>query len=217
MEDLNASFLAAFLDHIENARANGARSRNLRLTAIRSFFRYAALESPEHSGLIQRVLAIPNKRQSRPLVDFLSRPEIDALLAASSESPDLAGAPGLYASAHCHSDRLTAHRDHLNSTTGRQPRLRRAHPLRRKGTQGTMYSLNQIDCHRIGSVDPGTRCGSHTHPLSDRSRWPAQRRRGSVSGRETRCGGTTEVSIIGRKTCLAACPSSLCRVPDYSG
>src|ERR1019366_5333545 len=82
MEDLNASFLAAFLDHIENTRANGARSRNLRLTAIRSFFRYAALESPQHSGLIQRVLAIPNKRQSRPLVDFLSRPEINALLAA---------------------------------------------------------------------------------------------------------------------------------------
>jgi site-specific recombinase XerD len=82
MEDLNAPFLAAFLDHLENTRANGARSRNLRLTAIRSFFRYAALESPQHSGLIQRVLAIPNKRQSRPLVDFLSRPEVNALLAA---------------------------------------------------------------------------------------------------------------------------------------
>jgi site-specific recombinase XerD len=51
------------------------------LTAIRSFFRYAALETPQHSGLIQRVLAIPNKRQARPLVGFLTRPEIDALLA----------------------------------------------------------------------------------------------------------------------------------------
>lgn len=82
MEDLNAPFLGAFLDHIESARTNGARSRNLRLTAVRSFFRYAALESPQHSGLIQRVLAIPNKRQPRPLVGFLTRPEIDALLAA---------------------------------------------------------------------------------------------------------------------------------------
>jgi integrase/recombinase XerD len=82
MEDLSAPFLGEFLDHLENTRANGARSRNLRLTAIRSFFRYAALEMPQHSGLIQRVLVIPNKRQSRPLVGFLTRPEIDALLAA---------------------------------------------------------------------------------------------------------------------------------------
>jgi site-specific recombinase XerD len=82
MEDLNAPFLGVFLDHLESTRANGARSRNLRLTAIRSFFRYAALESPQHSGLIQRVLAIPNKRQPRPLVGFLTRDEIDALLGA---------------------------------------------------------------------------------------------------------------------------------------
>jgi integrase/recombinase XerD len=81
MEDLNAPFLGAFLDHLESARTNGARSRNLRLTAIRSFFRFAALETPQHSGLIQRVLVIPNKRQPRPLVGFLTRPEIDALLA----------------------------------------------------------------------------------------------------------------------------------------
>jgi site-specific recombinase XerD len=52
------------------------------LVAIRSFFRYAALETPQHAGLIQRVLVIPNKRQPRPLVGFLTRPEIDALLAA---------------------------------------------------------------------------------------------------------------------------------------
>lgn len=84
IEDLNAPFLGAFLDHLESTRTNGARSRNLRLTAIRSFFRYAALETPQHSGLIQRVLVIPNKRPPRPLVGFLTRPEIDALLA----SPD---------------------------------------------------------------------------------------------------------------------------------
>lgn len=82
LEDLNAPFLGTFLDELESTRANGARSRNLRLTAIRSFFRYAALESPQHSGLIQRVLVIPNKRQPRPLVGFLTRSEIDALLLA---------------------------------------------------------------------------------------------------------------------------------------
>ena len=82
LEDLNAPMIGAFLDDLENSRHNGVRSRNLRMTVIRSFFRYAALEAPQHSGLIQRVLAIPNKRQERRLVGFLTRLEIDALLAA---------------------------------------------------------------------------------------------------------------------------------------
>jgi site-specific recombinase XerD len=86
LEDLGAPFLGKFLDHLEASRDNGARSRNLRLTAIRSFFRYAALEAPQHSALIQRVLAIPNKRQPRPLVGFLTRPEVAALLAAPSRN-----------------------------------------------------------------------------------------------------------------------------------
>jgi site-specific recombinase XerD len=76
--------ITSFLDELENKRGNGARSRNLRLAAIRSFFRYAALEVPEHSALIQRVLSIPRKRDTRPLIDFLVRPEIEALLAAPS-------------------------------------------------------------------------------------------------------------------------------------
>lgn len=85
MDDLNASFVGSFLDDIESNRANTTRCRNLRLTAIRSFFRYAALESPQHAGLIQRVLAIPNKRHTRGLVSFLTRPEIEALLAAPDQ------------------------------------------------------------------------------------------------------------------------------------
>jgi len=84
LEDLGAPLITSFLDELENKRANGARSRNLRLAAIRSFFRYAALEAPEHSALIQRVLSIPSKRHTRPLIDFLVRPEIEALLAAPS-------------------------------------------------------------------------------------------------------------------------------------
>jgi integrase/recombinase XerD len=82
LADLDASLVDAFLTDLENQRRNGSRSRNLRLTAIRSFFRYAALEAPAQSGAIQRVLAIPNQRQPRALVGFLTRPEIEALLAA---------------------------------------------------------------------------------------------------------------------------------------
>ena len=86
LEDLNAPLIGAFLDDLERGRNNGVRSRNLRLTVIRSFFRYAALEAPQHSGLIQRVLAIPNKRQERRLVGFLTRPEVEALLAAPNRN-----------------------------------------------------------------------------------------------------------------------------------
>jgi integrase/recombinase XerD len=82
LTDLDASLVAAFLDHLEQDRDNSARSRNARLAAIRSFFRFAAAREPAHSGLIQRVLAIPQKRFDRKLITFLSRTEIEALLAA---------------------------------------------------------------------------------------------------------------------------------------
>jgi site-specific recombinase XerD len=79
---LDAPLIAAFLEDLERRRKITARSRNLRLTAIRSFFQYAAHEEPAHAEHIQRVLAIPGKRFTRRLVTFLTRPEVDALLAA---------------------------------------------------------------------------------------------------------------------------------------
>src|SRR6204780_1557512 len=81
-EEVDAPLIVAFLDDLENHQGISIRSRNLRLTAIHSFFRYAAFEAPEHSAQIERVLAIPSKRFTRTLVSFLSRPEVDALLAA---------------------------------------------------------------------------------------------------------------------------------------
>ena len=86
VEDLDAPFLGAFLDHIESHRKNSARTRNARLAAIHSFFRYAALREPAQSALIQRVLAIPNKRHDRRLISFLTHPEIEALLKAPDHS-----------------------------------------------------------------------------------------------------------------------------------
>ncbi len=80
--DLDASLISAFLDHREHDRGNSIRTRNARLVAIRSLFRYAALRHPEHAAVIARVLAIPPKRFERRLVTFLTEPEIDALLAA---------------------------------------------------------------------------------------------------------------------------------------
>jgi site-specific recombinase XerD len=85
-EDLDAEMISAFLDHLEVDRSNGARTRNLRLTAIRSLFAYASLCHPEHAGLIQRVLAIPPKRFDKPTVSFLTGPEIAALIDAPDRS-----------------------------------------------------------------------------------------------------------------------------------
>jgi site-specific recombinase XerD len=80
--ELDADTIAAFLDHLQNERGNSARTRNARLAAIHSLYRYAALRHPEHAQDIQRVLSIPPKRTDRALVTFLDQQEIDALLAA---------------------------------------------------------------------------------------------------------------------------------------
>src|SRR2546425_4358698 len=84
-EQIDAPLIVPFLDDLEKQRRLSVRSRNLRLTAIHSFFRYAAFELPAHSAQIQRVIAIPSKRFSRTLVRFLTRPEVDALLAAPDQ------------------------------------------------------------------------------------------------------------------------------------
>ena len=85
--DVDAPMIGAFLEYVEHERHNTVRTRNARLAAIHSLFRFAALRHPEHALLIQRVLSIPQKRFDRALVSFLTKHEIDALLA----SPDRSG------------------------------------------------------------------------------------------------------------------------------
>ncbi len=81
-DDLDATLIGAFLDHLERDRHNAIRTRNSRLAAVHSLYRYAALEHPEHAALIGRVLAIPTKRAERTDIAFLEPEEIDALLSA---------------------------------------------------------------------------------------------------------------------------------------
>ena len=80
--DLDATTVAAFLAHLESGRGNSTATRNARLAAVHSLFRYAALRHPDHAALIQRVLAIPPKRTDRAILDYLTRDECDALSAA---------------------------------------------------------------------------------------------------------------------------------------
>jgi site-specific recombinase XerD len=84
--DLDAQLIAAFLTHLESQRGNSVKTRNARLAAIHSLYRYAALRHPEHAQDIQRVLAIPPKRTDRTLVTFLDQAEIDALVQAPDRS-----------------------------------------------------------------------------------------------------------------------------------
>jgi site-specific recombinase XerD len=86
LEDIDAPLVSAFLEDLEANRSICARTRNLRLTAIRSFFRFVSYEEPAHSAQIQRVLAVPSKRQDSRIVHFLTRPEIEALLVAPDQS-----------------------------------------------------------------------------------------------------------------------------------
>ena len=106
LEDLDATLIAAFLDHLEHGRGNGPRTRNARLAAIHSMFRYAALRHPEHAALIARVIAVPTKRFDRAIVTYLTPDEVDALLAA----PDR--------------DRWIGRRDHALLTVAIQTGLR---------------------------------------------------------------------------------------------
>lgn len=82
LADLDAPLIACFLDHLEADRHNTVRTRNARMAAIRSLFRFASYREPADAAVIQRVLSIPDKRARRDVVSYLSTDEVDALLAA---------------------------------------------------------------------------------------------------------------------------------------
>ena len=85
LTDINAPLVLAFLDNLESQRHNCIRSRNARLAAIRSLLHYAASQEPQALPGIQQVLAIPSKRFERPMVRYLTQPEMQAIL----DAPDI--------------------------------------------------------------------------------------------------------------------------------
>ncbi len=84
--DIDAPVVLRFLNYLEQDRGNAVRSRNIRLSAIRSFFRLVSLRDPDSLGIVTRVLAIPNKREDQKLIGYLTRPEIQALVVAPDQS-----------------------------------------------------------------------------------------------------------------------------------
>jgi integrase/recombinase XerD len=85
LAQIDAPLLLAFLDYLEKERGNSARSRNTRLAALHSFFRYVALQEPEYAAQAQRILAIPCKRYTRRPIDYLTGTEVEAILKAPDQ------------------------------------------------------------------------------------------------------------------------------------
>ena len=86
LKDLTPDFLSSFLEYVEKGRNNCVRTRNARLAAIHSFFRYVSFREPEYAELCYQILAIPSKRFERRPIEFLTREEIDALTNAPDQS-----------------------------------------------------------------------------------------------------------------------------------
>jgi site-specific recombinase XerD len=127
-DDLDANTVSAFLSHLETVRHSSVRTRNARLAAVHSMFRYAALRHPEHAATIGRVLAIPAKRHERTQVCFLTRPETDAFLDAPDRS------------------RRTGRRDHALLLTAVQTGLRASELLDMRIADVHLGTGPHVDC-----------------------------------------------------------------------
>lgn len=137
-DDLDATMVAAFLDHLENERGNSIRTRNARLAAIHSLFTFASLIHPEHAQSISRVLAIGPKRFDRALVSYLTDDEVDALLTA------------------CDQATWTGRRDHVLLLTAVQTGLRISELISLTGADLHLGTGAHVVCHGKGRKERST-------------------------------------------------------------
>ena len=142
-DDLDEPLIAGFLDHLDHDRHNTPRTRNLRLTAIRLLFKYAALRHPEHAAAIARMLAIPPKRSEKRTVSCL---QTAGYVAHQRARPSSLGRPLRPRHAHLaiHTG-LRVSELRLGCTVSRERRLEACRGLRRRSRQRLRPSLN---CHR---------------------------------------------------------------------
>jgi len=80
IEDVTPPLILDFLIDLETSRHNSIRTRNARLAAIQSFFRYVLEREPALATTCQRVLAIPDKRYVRQVLGYLTESEIAEIL-----------------------------------------------------------------------------------------------------------------------------------------
>ena len=154
IEDLDTEFVGSFLAHIEMVRANSTRSRNARLAAIRSFFRYVAVNEPAYLLHCSRVLAIPSKRYVKRSVTFLDAAEIAALLAAPDRS------------------RWIGRRDHLLLLVALQTGLRASELIGLRGRDLVVGPGAHLRCRGKGRKERCTPLRRETAALLER--WRAE-------------------------------------------
>jgi site-specific recombinase XerD len=202
IDDLDAPLIGAFLDHLEKQRDNSARTRNARLAAVRSLFRYAALRHPEHAAIIERVLAIPRKRFDRRIVTFLIEPELDALFRAPDRST------------------WTGRRDHTLLTLAAQTGLRASELIGLRISDVHLGTGAHISCMgkgrklRITPITAGMVAllrarwsadgASFRHPIGN----VTQPRRRRTSARQIRSDRHPRLSVVGTEIHQHACVAS---------
>ncbi len=199
--ELDAPFVGDFLDHLEKERGVTARSRNTRLAAIHSFFRYVSFREPVYADQCRRVLAIPSKRYERKLIEHLTPEEIDALLAA----PDRATWVGRRDRALLMVAVQTGLR--VSELIGlrrerRRPRDRRPPPLRGQGSEGALHAAPAGSGRRPDPMAPRVPCRAGDPGV------PQQPRRAAESGR---CGAAGRPSPAG---CGRAMPVAAAQAGD---
>ncbi len=185
LADLDAALVLAFLDHLEHDRGNGARSRNARLAAIRSFLGYAAHHDLAALPVIERTLAVPVKRFDRPMLGFLSREETQAILDAPDTRSwvgqrDRALPTTLYNTGGA---RVRAGRP---ARRRRRPRRRPLRPPPRQGVQEAHRSLMAPHGRAAPGMDTKLDDRTETSPLFP-NRAGAAMSRSNVTQRLTLC------------------------------
>jgi integrase len=161
LDEIDAPFIGTFLHDLEKTRGIVPRSRNLRLTAIRSFFHFAAFEAPDHSAMIQRVLAIPGKRYTRKQVHFLTRAE------AAAGPENVVGATRPRAASGGVTDRTPRLRTDKPSAPGYRVRPGSTCPSNRKRAQGTLHANNETNGLSSEDVDAPTFRERDCHTLPE--------------------------------------------------
>ena len=203
LEDLDVPFISAFLADLETQRGASVRTRNLRLTAIRSFFRFTSFEEPAHGALIQRVLAIPNKRHDKRQLHFLARPEIERSL-----RPPIArhGSDAATTPCCCSRPRQACAFPSSSASKGCRPsRRRRACAMCRQRAKGTMHAAHLARERSPQVVAQGTAAAWRDRAVPQYARGPAQRRQRPVASDQACAHRQREMSVIGVQTGVAAC------------
>ena len=208
-EQFDAPLITAFLDDLETRRGLSVRSRNLRLTAIHSFFRYAAFELPTHAAQIQRVLAIPSKR-FHAQAGRLSQPPGGRCIAGRTGSDHLVGTARPRLHPHRSANGASAVRDDRAQASGLRLRKRNPPAGRRQGPQGALYTAGQAHPSRAEGLAARAVTRRRRRALSQRQRRAADSPWGAVPVEQAPRRGRSQMPLIDTP---AAAPSIACGTP----